>query len=184
MLLVMLYVNLSASNRYLSITLERSATVVFSQVRRIHRERIHGLRAWLASGAYLSPANERLCLIVYFQCGVMDSVCHSICEIQLSVQLSIFQIRISRLLSFAREARRILTTRRLAQADARFATSGIFMRAIVAVSLSLISANLPTFGGSRFRIGKIVVCICFRQVRYVRRVAVVVVRIASDVFIN
>lgn len=77
MYLVMASVYLATRHRHLSFALQ-GGTFVYAQVRRILRKRIHGLRARFASRADLSPANERLSLIVYLKRGIMLSVRHSI----------------------------------------------------------------------------------------------------------
>lgn len=157
--------------------------MIIALVRRINRERIHRLRAWFASGANLSPAYQRFCLIIYFEFRIPISICHAINQIQLCVQLSVFEIRISRLNCLAVEAFRYFFTRRVSQLNSWLATCCIFVRAIIAISARFTSENLEAFLGARFRVGKITICICFCKIGIVRGMSFVVMMIASDVFV-
>ncbi len=81
------------------------------------------------------------------------------------------------------EAFRDILIRRITQLNARFATCCVFVGTIIAISARLISNYLYSFTSARFRIGKITRSIRFRQVRAVRCVALIMVFIASNVFV-
>ncbi len=135
-------INLSTSARDFSISLQGCAAAGAILQRRINRARVKRLRSGLAGRANLAVAREGLGLINELKCRPPVCVRHSVNQEQVSSQVGLFQIGVSREASFPMETFWYFVAGGISKFSTRLTARRVLVRPIVTASKGITCNDL------------------------------------------